>query len=145
MPTEKALLPLTAHHWLFETFWHWRVLLSRCTEPEHAKLIHSDFWMKWVAGARWKDIRTFTKIYFIYILRKGPAHIVQRSTGKSPGAPDGQSATVMNYYIETDCTWWIWICSVWVYQSTLKVLHTGGLLLLKCKWKLLCDSDSGIC
>ncbi len=29
----------------------------------------------------------------IYILRKGPAHIIQQPTGKTPGAPDGQSAT----------------------------------------------------
>ncbi len=41
-------------------------------------------------------ICTFTTIHFLYILRKGPAHIVQRPTGKTPGAPDGQSATAPN-------------------------------------------------
>ncbi len=30
------------------------------------------------------------------ILRKGPAHIVQQPTGKTPGAPDGQSATMVS-------------------------------------------------
>ncbi len=29
----------------------------------------------------------------LYISRKGLAHIVQRPTGKTPGPPDGQSAT----------------------------------------------------
>ncbi len=29
---------------------------------------------------QWKDIRTFTTIHFLYILRKGPAHIVQQPT-----------------------------------------------------------------
>ncbi len=34
----------------------------------------------------------YYKPFFIY-LRKGPAHIVQWPTGKTPGAPGGQSAT----------------------------------------------------
>ncbi len=41
---------------------------------------------------QWKDTRTFTTVHFLYILCKEPAHIVQRPTGKTPGAPDGQSA-----------------------------------------------------
>ncbi len=40
--------------------------------------------------------------FYIYILWKGPAHIVQRPTGKTPGAPDGQSATAPKCLH----TWW---------------------------------------
>ncbi len=41
----------------------------------------------------WYRDNTNIYIYIYYILRKGPAHIIQRPTGKTPGAPDGQSAT----------------------------------------------------
>ncbi len=92
--SENGNSRLLCFDWLFQTFWHWRVLLSRWTEPENAILII--FFDEVGRAARairlgqWKDICTFTTIHFLYILRKGPAHIVQRPTGKTPGAPDGR-------------------------------------------------------
>ncbi len=45
-------------------------------------------------------LHKFIIIHSLY-LRDGPAHIVQRPTGKTPGAPDGQSATAwMDGYID---------------------------------------------
>ncbi len=41
-------------------------------------------------------------IYIYIYLRNWPAHIVQRPTGKTPGAPDGQSAPVIQ--IMRPCT-----------------------------------------
>ncbi len=89
--------------WLFQTFWHWWALLSRCTEPEHAKLIRIFEWNgPCGSGHSSGPMEGYTYIYynpFLYILRKGPAHIVQWPTGKTPGAPDGQSATAWRHKI----------------------------------------------
>ncbi len=37
--SENGNSRLLCFDWLFQTFWHWRVLLSRWTEPENAILI----------------------------------------------------------------------------------------------------------
>ncbi len=73
--------------------------MSRCTEPEHAELIRMFNSSGTCGPFVWADeyrLRTFTIILYIY-LRNGPAHIVQRPTGKSPGAPDGQSHNEIIY------------------------------------------------
>ncbi len=84
--------------WLFQTFWHWWALLSCCTEPERAKLefLRANRLGQWSYIGYPVRTCTYYNLFFIYI-RNGPAHIVQRPTGKTPGAPDGQSATVYIY------------------------------------------------
>ncbi len=42
------------------------------------------------------EVHLLQVIIYLY-LRYGPAHIVQRPTGKTPGAPDGQSAPAPTY------------------------------------------------
>ncbi len=54
--------------WLFQTFWHWGALLSRCTEPKHAKLIRIFEWRPLV----WADGRIYVHLLqsIFYIMQR---------------------------------------------------------------------------
>ncbi len=45
--------------WLFQTFWHWQVLLSRYAETEHAKLI---IIFEWSGPFVWADGRIYAHL-----------------------------------------------------------------------------------
>ncbi len=74
--------------WLFQTFRHWRALLNRCTEPEHARLIRILNEVGRVSRAIrlgwWKDIHTFTTIHFYIYYAKGRPTLYSGPPGKLP-------------------------------------------------------------
>ncbi len=78
-------------------------------------------------------LRKFTIIHCLYLC-DGPAHIVQWPTGKTPGAPDGQSAIGMHLFCFST---FIRALTQLDHQFLLQGLHTFGfgndfIGLLKC-------------
>ncbi len=78
--SENGNSRLLCFDWLFQTFWHWRVLLSRWTEPENAILIRF-FLMKWAArpGHSSGPMEGYMYIYynpffFLYITQRASPH-----------------------------------------------------------------------